>query len=257
MYKGCLQKSGILLSLKVFLRNPKRTGDPEKIKNPRKSPEKWTFLSFAFYNAPSLHTANVFSVLLFLGSMFETFSGANFCFWVSWLVLCFSIVFCLGFCSIFWFPSRQVCCFGEFVLCLFGFPSSSPFCFCFCFFQARKLRVNRTHPTPHSVFFFLFLCPRRTGLISRFGRASFLAFCMSGCHSGPRAFWRFLGFSRYCGAPQVLFHTHFCLFPVPAFFKRDGPRGPEWSARGIARAHWRMPRVAPRIPRNSPGELRD
>ena len=31
--------------------------DPErKSKTPRKSPEKWTFLSLAFYNAPSLHT---------------------------------------------------------------------------------------------------------------------------------------------------------------------------------------------------------
>ena len=27
-----------------------------KSKAPRKSPEKWTFLSLAFYNAPSLHT---------------------------------------------------------------------------------------------------------------------------------------------------------------------------------------------------------
>ena len=27
-----------------------------KSKTPRKSPEKWTFLSLAFYNAPSLHS---------------------------------------------------------------------------------------------------------------------------------------------------------------------------------------------------------
>ena len=27
-----------------------------KSKAPRKSPEKWTFLSLAFYNAPSLHS---------------------------------------------------------------------------------------------------------------------------------------------------------------------------------------------------------
>ena len=32
---------------------------PEKIKKvPRKSPEKWTFLSLSFYNAPSLHTVH-------------------------------------------------------------------------------------------------------------------------------------------------------------------------------------------------------
>ena len=30
-----------------------------KAKTPRKSPEKWTFLSLAFYNAPSLHTVKV------------------------------------------------------------------------------------------------------------------------------------------------------------------------------------------------------
>ena len=29
-----------------------------KSKPPRKSPAKWTFLSLAFYNAPSLHTVN-------------------------------------------------------------------------------------------------------------------------------------------------------------------------------------------------------
>ena len=31
-----------------------------KSKTSRKSPEKWTFLSLAFYNAPSLHTVNDF-----------------------------------------------------------------------------------------------------------------------------------------------------------------------------------------------------
>ena len=36
--------------------NSQRTGAPDKIKTPRKSPEKWTFLSLAFYNAPSLPT---------------------------------------------------------------------------------------------------------------------------------------------------------------------------------------------------------
>ena len=31
----------------------------------------------------------LFVVLLFLGPLLETFSGASFCFWASWLVLCF------------------------------------------------------------------------------------------------------------------------------------------------------------------------
>ena len=37
-----------------------RTGDPEKIKTPRRSPEKFTFLSLAFHNAPSLDIAAYF-----------------------------------------------------------------------------------------------------------------------------------------------------------------------------------------------------
>ena len=52
-------KIGVFLSnLKVFLWNSYRTGAPQKIKTPRKVPKKWTFLSLAFYNAPSLHTVN-------------------------------------------------------------------------------------------------------------------------------------------------------------------------------------------------------
>ena len=38
-----------------FLEN-RRSWETQKL--PRKSPEKWTFLSLAFYNAPSLHTDN-------------------------------------------------------------------------------------------------------------------------------------------------------------------------------------------------------
>ena len=54
--QGEFVKSGILLNLKAFLWNSYRTGDPEKIKAPQKIARKWTFLSLAFYNAPSLHT---------------------------------------------------------------------------------------------------------------------------------------------------------------------------------------------------------
>ena len=49
----------ILLNLKLFLWNSYRTGAPQKIKTPRKSPEKWTFLSLAFYNAPILHSIDL------------------------------------------------------------------------------------------------------------------------------------------------------------------------------------------------------
>ena len=35
---------------------PREPATLRKAKTPRESPEKWTFLSLAFYNAPSLHT---------------------------------------------------------------------------------------------------------------------------------------------------------------------------------------------------------
>ena len=48
-------KSGILLNLKVSCGICREQTLLKKSKNPRKSPEKWTFLSLAFDNAPSLH----------------------------------------------------------------------------------------------------------------------------------------------------------------------------------------------------------
>ena len=38
--------------------NSSRTSAPEKIRTPTQSPERWTFLSLAFYNAPSIHTVD-------------------------------------------------------------------------------------------------------------------------------------------------------------------------------------------------------
>ena len=67
------------------------------------------------------------------------------------------------------------------------------FSFLFVVFQERKLRANRTHPTRALCFCSFFFVPRRTWFSSRFGRASFLSGVLSGCHSGPRAFF---GFSR-------------------------------------------------------------
>ena len=51
-------KIGILSNLKVFLWN-REQAIVRKAKTPRKSPEKWTFLSLAFYNAPSLDTVDL------------------------------------------------------------------------------------------------------------------------------------------------------------------------------------------------------
>ena len=143
------------------------------------------------------------------GRCLKNFSGANFCFWVSWLVLCFSIAFCLGFCFILWFfapenvsekfSSCQICCFGGFVLLRFGFPSSSPF----CFFQERKLRAQDTPHTALCVLVrFSFFVPAAPGLspvlavrpfFSRFVGVPFWA-------PGGLAFF---GFSRYCRGLEI------------------------------------------------------
>ena len=50
------------IKFKRFLVYSYRTGAPQKTKPPTKLPEKWTFLSLAFYNAPSLHAVNVHQV---------------------------------------------------------------------------------------------------------------------------------------------------------------------------------------------------
>ena len=72
--------------------------------------------------------------------------------------------------------------------------------FLFCFFKRESSGSNRSHPHTHLFSVLFLVCvPAATGFISRFGRASFLSGVLSGCHSGPRAFWRFLGFFRYLG----------------------------------------------------------
>ena len=52
-------KIGDFVKFKGFLSGiPREQAILRKSKAPRKSPEKWIFLSLAFYNAPSLHTVN-------------------------------------------------------------------------------------------------------------------------------------------------------------------------------------------------------
>ena len=60
------------------------------------------FFHFVFVVSGSASFVVFFAVLLFLGSLLEKFSGANFCLWVSLLVLCFLVGFCLCFCFMFW-----------------------------------------------------------------------------------------------------------------------------------------------------------
>ena len=95
------------------------------------------------------------------------------------------------------FSCCQVWCFWVVVfLPLVVSPTSSLFSpFFFFFFERDSSGSHRAHPHTHLVFHFLFLVfvPRRVCLFTRFGRASFPSGVLSGCHSGPRAFF---GFSR-------------------------------------------------------------
>ena len=58
------------------------------------------FFHFVFFGVWFGVFCRFFAVLLFLRSLFEKFSGANFCFWVSVWVLCVLELFCLCFCFI-------------------------------------------------------------------------------------------------------------------------------------------------------------
>ena len=125
-------------------------------------------------------------------------SGANFCFWVSLLVLCFLVGFCLCFCFMFWRVAPESVgkillmsglVFFGLVLSSFGFFVDVVFR---RFFKRHRSGSNRTPPHAPVWFFFSLFVSRRAFCFALFGRAScFLAF-FSGCHSGPRAF---LGFS--------------------------------------------------------------
>ena len=60
------------------------------------------FFSFCVFLCLVRCLLPLFAVRLVLGSLFEKFSGANFCFWVAVWVLCFVVGFCLCFCFSFW-----------------------------------------------------------------------------------------------------------------------------------------------------------
>ena len=86
--------------------------------------------------------------------------------------------------------------FGLFSLLLWFFFADVVVLFVFVsFFLSReKAQVVTGHTPTRTCVSVLFFCvPAATGFISRFGRASFPSGVLSGCHSGPRAFF---GFSR-------------------------------------------------------------
>ena len=85
------------------------------------------------------------------------------------------------------------------------------------FFKRESSGSHRAHPHTHLVFLFLFLVfvPAAPGLSPVFGRASFPSRILSGCHSGPWAFWR----SRNIGGLEI---TRPLL--RPCFSGRDAAR---------------------------------
>ena len=140
------------------------------------------------------------SFLLSKGRFLKKFSGANFCFWVIVLVLCFW--FLPMFLLHFWrfapetvrkkFSCCQVWCFlGSFS---FSFGFFADVVFRGFFFERQRSGSHRTplHTHLFCCSLFPFLCPAAFVCFARFGRASRFSSFFSGCHFGPRAF---LGFS--------------------------------------------------------------
>ena len=138
------------------------------------------------------------------GRCVQKFSGANFGFWGSVWVLRVFVLFCLCFCFVFAFIAPetvsekfsrgQVRCFWVVLSPPLVFPPTSTFLFFFFSREIAQVVIGHT-PTRTLCFFFLFLSvsPPHLGLSPVFGRASFPSGVLSGCHSGPRAFF---GFSR-------------------------------------------------------------
>ena len=145
----------------------------------------------------------MFTVLLFLGSLFEkNFRERTFVFGCR----CWSCVFwcCFAYVLLYYLAFRSRKCLEKILLMsglvFLGFFFSLWFFRrrrrrLFCFFKRDSLSSNRAHPHTHLCCLFLFLLlSRRIYLFTLFGRAScFLVFSL-GCHSGPHAF---LGFSWY------------------------------------------------------------
>ena len=158
------------------------------------------FFSFCvFFSVRSGVFCRFLSFFSSKGRFLEKFSGANFCFWMVVLVLCFLVGFCLCFCFIFGGSLPKLS--GKILLLsglvFFGVAL-------FWFFRRRrfsrfffKRQRSGSHRTPLHTHLFccslcLFLCPAAFVCFARFGRASRFSAFFSGCHSGPRAF---LGFS--------------------------------------------------------------
>ena len=138
-------------------------------------------VSFAFFHSSFLRVV-----------VRNKFSGANFCFWVSVLVLCFSVVFCLGFSFMIWRFAPETVWKNSFDVrsCFFGFVLSSLGFFVnvvsVCFFLRDKDQVVTGHPHTHWFGLFFFVPPR---LFYRlFGRAPCFLVFSRGAILGPARF---------------------------------------------------------------------
>ena len=159
-------------------------------------------------------------------------SGANFCFWVSVLVVCFLVLFCLCFCFLIWFSLPKMSwknsldvrsgVSGFFSLVFFRRRRV------FCFFLREKAQVVTGHtPTRTWVAFSCsFFVPPRL-FVRPFWPCVLLLGVFSGCHSGPRSFlgysWNLRGLSSLAPS-EALFWTRggkgvlvvsFCCFCFP------------------------------------------
>ena len=158
--------------------------------------ELLSFFSFCVFGVWSGVFCRFLSFLFSKGRFLEKFSGANFCFWVLVLVLCFLVGFCLCFC--FFFGGSLPKVFGKILLLsglfFFGFVLSSGFfvdvVFSRFFFLRDRDQVVTGHPLTRTCFAcsFSFCCPAAF-LFRPFWPCVLLLGGFSGCHSGPRAFW--------------------------------------------------------------------
>ena len=171
-----------------------------------------------------------FAVLLFLVSLLKKFSGANFCFWVVVLVLCFFGGFLPMFC---FFGGSLSKVFGKSLLMsglLFFWVRSLGFSVDVVFrvfFLRDKDQVVTGHPHTRLFACSFFLCPAAF-LFRPFWPCVLLLGVFSGCHSGPRALLELTGLELATPLPRPLFWTQSgkgfpcfscpCVFFLPLFF---------------------------------------
>ena len=143
------------------------------------------FFHFVFFLSGPVSFVVFLSFFSSKGRFLEKFSGANFCFWMVVLVLCFLVGFCLCFCVHLWrfapetvwknsLVVRSGVFLGWFSLPLVFFADVvSRVFFVFSFKRQR----SGSHRTPLHTHLFccslcLFLCPAAFVCFARFGRAS-------------------------------------------------------------------------------------